>query len=112
MKKALLPFILLSTCMLPPPSYSQEGEANYPTLFLLQWAYQCAEQMQPQFQAQGMPRQLALQFGVQQCSCVIDEFRKNYRYEQTITMDFSTRAEVATKLAERCMVGVNTDQQI
>jgi hypothetical protein len=55
---------------------------------------------------------LALQFSIQQCSCVIDEFRKHYRYEETISMDFNSRAAAATKMAESCLVGVNTDKQI
>lgn len=134
MKKLLLFLALLSTCTLPPPAAAHHGnlpehldkdhgplvneveqqlrEVNYPTLFLLQWTYQCSQQMQPQFQYQGMPQQLALQFSIQQCSCVIDEFRRNYSYEETISMDYGSRAEAATRLAEKCMVGVNTDKQI
>ena len=134
MKKSLLLLALLSTCGLPPPAYSHHGnlpqhldkdqgplvneveqqlyEVNYPTLFLLQWTYQCSQQMQPQFEYQGMPKPLALQFSIQQCSCVIDEFRKHYRYEETISMDFNSRAAAATRMAESCLVGVNTDKQI
>jgi hypothetical protein len=85
---------------------------GYPALYILQWTYNCSQQMQPQFEYQGMPQPLALQFSIQQCSCVIDEFRKHYRYEETISMDFNSRAAAATKMAESCLVGVNTDKQI
>lgn len=112
MKKSLLLLALLSTCGLPPPAYSQEKlrEVNYPTLFLLQWTYQCSQQMQPQFLYRGMPQHLALQFSIQQCSCVIDKFREHYRYEQVLDMDEGQKLSAADQMTKKCMIGVNTDR--
>jgi hypothetical protein len=134
MKKSLLLLALLSTCGLPPPAFSHHGnlpqhlekskgplvneveqqlyEINYPTLFLLQWTYQCSLQMQPQFEYQGMPKPLALQFSIQNCSCVIDEFRKHYRYEQVLEMSEPQKLQAAEKMTKECLIGVNTDRQI
>ena len=134
MKKSLLLLALLSTCGLPPPAFSHHGnlpqhldkdkgpmineveqqlfEVNYPTLFLLQWTYQCSQQMQPQFEYQGMPKPLALQFSIQNCSCVIDEFRKHYRYEQVLEMSEPQKLQAAEKMTKECLIGVNTDRQI
>lgn len=134
MKKSLLLLALLSTCGLPPPAYSHHGnlpqhldkdkgplvneveqqlhEVNYPTLFLLQWTYQCSQQMQPQFEYQGMPKPLALQFSIQNCSCVIDEFRKHYRYEQVLGMSEPQKLQAAEEMTKECLIGVNTDRQI
>lgn len=134
MKKSLLLLALLSTCGLPPPAYSHHGnlpqhldkdhgplvneveqqlyEINYPTLFLLQWTYQCSQQMQPQFEYQGMPKPLALQFSIQNCSCVIDEFRKHYRYEQVLEMSEPQKLQAAEEMTKECLIGVNTDRQI
>jgi len=134
MKKSLLLLALLSTCGLPPPAYSHHGnlpqhldkdkgplvneveqqlfEVNYPTLFLLQWTYQCSQQMQPEFEYQGMPKPLALQFSIQNCSCVIDEFRKHYRYEQVLEMSEPQKLQAAEKMTKECLIGVNTDRQI
>lgn len=134
MKKLLLWMVLLSTCALPPPAYSHHGnlpqhmeknkgplvneveqqlrKVNYPTLFLLQWTYQCSQQMQPQFLYRGMPQQLALQFSIQQCSCVIDEFREHYRYEQVLEMDEAEKLSAAERMTQECMIGVNTERSI
>jgi len=134
MKKSLLLLALLSTCGLPPPAYSHHGnlpqhldkdkgplvneveqqlfEVNYPTLFLLQWTYQCSQQMQPQFEYQGMPKPLALQFSIQNCSCVIDEFRKHYRYEQVLEMSEPQKLQAAEEMTKECLIGVNTDRKI
>jgi|GEM_PF-2637472 len=134
MKKSLLLLALLSTCGLPPPAFSHHGnlpqhldkdkgplvneveqqlyEINYPTLFLLQWTYQCSQQMQPQFEYQGMPKPLALQFSIQQCSCVIDEFRKHYRYEHVLEMSEPQKLQAAEEMTKECLIGVNTDRKI
>ena len=134
MKKSLLLLALLSTCGLPPPAFSHHGnlpqhldkdkgplvneveqqlyEINYPTLFLLQWTYQCSQQMQPQFEYQGMPKPLALQFSIQQCSCVIDEFRKHYRYEQILEMSEPQKLQAAEEMTKECLIGVNTNRKI
>jgi hypothetical protein len=134
MKKSLLLLALLSTCGLPPPAYSHHGnlpqhldkdkgplvneveqqlfEVNYPTLFLLQWTYQCSQQMQPQFEYQGMPKPLALQFSIQNCSCVIDEFRKHYRYEHVLEMSEPQKLQAAEEMTKECLIGVNTDRNI
>ena len=134
MKKSLLLLALLSTCGLPPPAFSHHGnlpqhldkskgplvneveqqlyEINYPTLFLLQWTYQCSQQMQPQFEYQGMPKPLALQFSIQNCSCVIDEFRKHYRYEHVLEMSEPQKLQAAEEMTKECLIGVNTDRQI
>ena len=134
MKKSLLLLALLSTCVLPPPAFSHHGnlpqhldkskeplvneveqqlyEINYPTLFLLQWTYQCSQQMQPQFEYQGMPKPLALQFSIQNCSCVIDEFRKHYRYEQVLGMSEPQKLQAAEEMTKECLIGVNTDRKI
>lgn len=133
MKKLLLFMALLSTCTLPPPAAAHHGnlpqhldkdhgplvneveqlrEVNYPTLFLLQWTYQCSQQMQPQFEYQGMPQQLALQFSIQQCSCVIDEFREHYRYEQVLGMTEPQKLQAAEAMTKECLIGVNTRKSI
>jgi len=114
MKKLLLYMALLSTCTLPPPAAAQEklNKVDYPTLFLLQWTYQCSQHMQPQFLYRGMPQHLALQFSIQQCSCVIDEFREHYRYEQVLEMTEPQKLSAAEKMTKECMIGVNTDRSI
>jgi hypothetical protein len=133
MKKLLLFMALLSTCTLPPPASAHHGnlpehldknkdtlvneveqlrEVNYPTLFLLQWTYQCSQQMQPQFLYRGMPKPLALQFSIQNCSCVIDEFRKHYRYEQVLEMTEPQKLQAAEEMTQECLIGVNTRKSI
>lgn len=104
--------MLFTSCIVPPPAFTKTYEINYPTLFLLQWTYQCSQQMQPQFEMKGMPKPLALQFSIQNCSCVIDEFREHYRYEEVLEMNEYEKLSAAKKMTQECMIGVNTDKAI
>lgn len=74
---------------------------------MLQWTYQCSQQMQPQFLYRGMPQHLALQFSIQQCSCIIDAFRRNYKYEQVLEMDELQKLSAAEKMTQKCSIGIN-----
>jgi hypothetical protein len=132
MKKLLLFMMLFTSCIAPPPAFTHHGnlpehlekdkgplvseeqtyEVNYPTLFLLQWTYQCSQQMRPQFEMKGMPKPLALQFSIQNCSCVIDEFREHYRYEEVLEMNEYEKLSAAERMTQECVIGVNTQRSI
>ena len=76
---------------------------EYPTLFLLQWTYNCSQQMKGNYTVRGFPQQMALQLSIEHCSCVIDEFRKDFKMSQIQTMEFSQRAAVAEIYAGNCL---------
>ena len=59
-----------------------------------------------------MPQHLALQFSIQQCSCVIDKFRKHYQYEQVLGMSEPQKLQAAEEMTKECVIGVNTDRKI
>ena len=109
--RIVITIILLATsCLTPPPAFSTVAvkyELNYPSLFILQWTYDCSQAMQPQFQSRGMPRELALRFSIQNCTCVIDQFRRHYRYEEVVTMDEEKKFSAAEKMTQKCSIGIN-----
>ena len=76
---------------------------EYPTLFLLQWTYNCSQQMKSNYTVRGFPQHMALQLSIEHCSCVIDEFRKDFKMSQIQTMEFSQRAAVAEIYAGNCL---------
>jgi len=76
---------------------------GYPALYILQWTYNCSQQMQPQYTVRGFPQSMALQLSIQHCACVIDEFRQDFTQKQVEEMEFAQRAAVAEIYAGNCL---------
>ena len=104
MKNLLISFLLIGglfTCS--PPAYTQdEKPLEYPSLYIAQWVYQCSEALSPMFYNQGTPKHYAVQLAAQSCSCVIDEFRKNFLWLEVQTMSSEDRALFSETYAYKC----------
>ena len=98
--KALLALLLPATVLATEPA-----ELDYKTGFIWQWVTGCAQIMTPQFEAQGMPPNFAVNWAVQGCSCVIDHFRRDYPFDVVITLPVEERQRVGTIYATMCGKG-------
>lgn len=97
----LILFLVLTTCL--TPAYSQDNKTlEYPSLYIAQWVYQCSQALYPMFQSNGAPQQYAIHLAAQSCSCVIDEFRKNFLWLEVQTMSAEDRALFSENYAVGC----------
>ena len=76
-------FIAAVICCTPTPGYSSDNNTvprklNYTAAFIMQWTYNCVQQLQFTFMNDGIPQQYAAMRAGSHCTCVIDEFRKYY----------------------------------
>ena len=102
--KYLLTFLfVLSTCAMPPIAPAHEGSDEYQTIFLLQWVYQCSEQLKLQYMGDGIPHQFALQMSIQNCSCMIDNYRQNFSQPEVINMSYEDRTAFGEEYAKICL---------
>ena len=104
MKNLLVSFLLvlgLLTCS--PPAYTQEKKTlDYPSLYIAQWVHQCSGALFPMFYNEGTPKPYAVQLAAQSCSCVIDEFRRNFLWLEVQTMSDEDRALFSERYALNC----------
>lgn len=104
MKKLTLSVILsLSFCAMPPIAPAHDRSDDYQTIFLLQWVYQCSEQIKYDYALKGLPPQLALQMAIQNCSCMIDNYRANFTQPEIQNMTFEDRAAFGEEYAKICL---------
>ena len=104
MKKLVLSVILsLSFCAMPPIAPAHEGSNEYQTIFLLQWVYQCSEQLKLQYMQNGTPHQFALQMSIQNCSCMIDNYRSNFSQPEVMNMSYQDRTAFGEEYAKICL---------
>ena len=104
MKKLILVLVLsLSVCAMPPLAPAHEGSNEYQTIFLLQWVYQCSEQLKLQYMGDGTPHQFALQMSIQNCSCMIDSYRQNFSQPEVINMSYEDRTAFGEEYAKICL---------
>ena len=98
--KALLALLLPATLYAAEPA-----ELDYKTSFIWQWVTGCAQIMSPQFEAQGMPPNFAVNWAVQGCSCVIDHFRRDYPFDAVIQLTSEERKRAGEIYANQCGKG-------
>lgn len=98
MKKLIFAALLLVSIR------AEAKPVEYSTLYLMQWAYQCVSQMAPQVSfKERVPEQIALQFAAERCSCVIDQFREDYKKDELEAMSFEERVPLAEKYSLVCL---------
>jgi hypothetical protein len=88
---------------MPPIAPAHEESNEYQTIFLLQWVYQCSEQLKWDYLSQGLPNQLALQMSIQNCSCMIDNYRQNFSQPEVINMTQEDRTAFGEEYARICL---------
>ena len=98
--KPLFALLLPATVLATEPA-----ELDYKTGFIWQWVTGCAQVMSPQLEQQGMPRNFAMNWAVQGCSCVIDHFRRNYPFDEILTLPVEKRRQVGAVYATMCGKG-------
>ena len=97
----LVCFLFLTTCS--TPAYSQDNKTlEYPSLYIAQWVYQCSQALYPMYLNNGAPQPYAIHLAAQSCSCVIDEFRKNFLWLEVQTMSKADRALFSENYAVGC----------
>lgn len=97
----LVCFLVLTTCS--TPAYSQDNKTlEYPSLYIAQWVYQCSQALYPMYMNNGAPQPYAIHLAAQSCSCVIDEFRKNFLWLEVQTMSQEDRALFSENYAVGC----------
>jgi len=95
MKKLLLCLMFIgSTTWANPPDYK--------TLFLLQWVYNCSENLKPSYMIRGFDQATSLQMSIHSCSCVIDQFREYHPYGELIIMTDQDRLAFSERYAKIC----------
>ena len=103
MKYLITLLFVLSTCVMPPIAPAHEESNEYQTIFLLQWVYQCSEQLKWDYLSQGFPNQLALQMSIQNCSCMIDNYRHNFTQPEVVNMTQEDRTAFGEEYARICL---------
>jgi hypothetical protein len=98
--KTLLALLLPATVYASDPT-----ELEYKTAFVWQWVTACAQIMSPQLEQQGMPRNFAMNWAIQGCSCVIDHFRRDYPFDAVITLPVEERQRAGNIYANLCGKG-------
>ena len=93
--KLLLLLLILSTTAVAT-------ELDYKTHYLFIWTGNCAHQLIPSFEAQGMPWNFAFSMASQDCSCVIDKFRENYTHNELLSLSDEEREERSGNFAQVC----------
>ena len=88
--------LLLSTSAYAKP-------VEYKTLNLISWAYQCSSRLTPTYQMQGMGLNLAMQSAIQLCSCVIDHYRENHKYNELQKMPLMQRESFGELYSKECL---------
>lgn len=94
---------LLSIVLYFMPFSAWSTEDRYPTLFLVQWTFQCSQQLKNGWLFQGYPEHLAMQLAIERCSCVIDGFRKNHTYVEMRTFDYEKTTKFAEEYTKECV---------
>jgi len=95
MKKLLILFVFVATTVSATP-------LEYPTLFLLQWTYNCSQNLKPSYEVRGFDAETSLQLSIHDCSCVIDEFRKHHYYQSILVMNVEQRKKFGEEYAKIC----------
>ena len=98
--------LLISTNIYANDNLTKKVE--FPTMYLMQWTYNCSQRIQPEYLRRGVPPPMALQFSIQYCSCVIDEFRKDWTKDGIEALSFDERSAVAEIYATNCLSRTNT----
>ena len=100
MKSFICGLILRS---IPYVGWGEEEQKEYPTLFLLQWSFQCSQQLKMNWLMRGFPEQQATQFAIERCACVIDKFRENHTYEEVQKLGYDNTTRNAAIYTQDCL---------
>ena len=108
-------FIAAVICCTPTPGYSSDNNSdnsdnntvprklNYTAAFIMQWTYNCVQQLQFTFMNDGIPQQYAAIRAGSHCTCVIDEFRKYYTQVEIGMMSSEDRLLFSEHFARTCL---------
>ena len=107
----VITFIVAVICCTPTPGYSSDNndnntvprKLNYTAAFIMQWTYNCVQQLQFTFMNDGTPQQYAAIKAGNHCTCVIDEFRKYYTQVEIGMMSSEDRLLFSEHFARTCL---------
>ena len=107
----VITFIAAVICCTPTPGYSSDNndnntvprKLNYTAAFIMQWTYNCVQQLQFTFMNDGIPQQYAAMRAGSHCTCVIDEFRKYYTQVEIGMMSSEDRLLFSEHFARTCL---------
>ena len=108
----VITFIAAVICCTPTPGYSIDNNSdnttvprklNYTAAFIMQWTYNCVQQLQFTFMNDGIPQQYAAMRAGSHCTCVIDEFRKYYTQVEIGMMSSEDRLLFSEHFARTCL---------
>ena len=77
---------------------------SYSTYFLVTWTWTCIQAVIPSM-LQHTPEPIASQYALQQCSCVIDKFRRDYPFDAVIQLTSEERKRAGEIYANQCGKG-------
>jgi hypothetical protein len=100
MKILLVLLLILWGCN---PAPASDNKTMYNTSFIMQWAFDCVNELRFHFLQQGMPMPYAsIQAGMH-CSCVIDQFRLNYTQKEVLKMTPADRLLFSHQFTKQCL---------
>ena len=111
----VITFVAAVICCTPTPGYSSDNNSdnndnntvprklNYTAVFIMQWTYNCIQQLQFTFMNDGIPQQYAAIRAGNHCTCVIDEFRKYYTQVEIGMMSSEDRLLFSEHFARTCL---------
>ena len=110
----VIALVAVVVCCVPTPGYSSDNndnndnntvprKLNYTAAFIMQWTYNCVQQLQFTFMNDGMPQQYAAIRAGSHCTCVIDEFRKYYTQAEVAIMSSEDRLLFSEHFARTCL---------
>ena len=96
MKLLYLLLIVLATTV------QAHEEPDYQTHYLFIWTGNCTNQLIPTFQQRGVPWSYSFSLASQSCSCVIDQFRKDYTQNEVMLLTDKERSERSLYYTQVC----------
>tara|TARA_B100001094_G_C18020585_1_gene714888 strand:+ start:196 stop:528 length:333 start_codon:yes stop_codon:yes gene_type:complete len=99
----LIAIAAISYCAMPPIAPAHKQSSEYQTLFILQWVYECSEKLKVQYTNRGTPHHYALQMSIQNCSCMIDNYRTNFTQPEVVNMSYQDRTYFGEEYAKICL---------
>ena len=99
----LLCLFFLITCQ--PAHGAEEQTPKFNSFYLFEWVANCSQALHPMLMQQGYPERIAIQQSAIHCSCVIDEFRRNFTMLEVQNLSYVDRQSFSETYSRQCIKG-------